>query len=496
MTRILPRRRLAACLALGLLAPRPAPGAESLPYAVVDTGQERCYDAQAEIPYPRPGAPFHGQDAHYAAHPPRYQDNGDGTVSDLVTGLMWQKDPGAKKTFREAVDGAAACRTGGHADWRLPSIKALYSLIRFSGVDPDPRSEETGRRKPFIDTGVFLFKYGDAAKGDRLIDSQFATCTRYVSTTMTGNETMFGVNFADGRIKGYPIGSPGGRREKTYHVLYVRGNPRYGTNAFRDNGDGTVTDDATGLTWMQVDSGHLQAGKKGDGRMDWPEALAWAEGLTYAGRSDWRLPSAKELQSLVDYARSPDTTQSAAIDPVFRVTPITNEGGKPDAPWYWTGTTHVGASRAVAAVYVAFGRALGWMQDRRSGATVLQDVHGAGAQRSDPKMGDPSQFPRGRGPQGDVVRIYNHVRCVRGGGAEPRAEGPAVEAAAPASAGRESTNPFMRREDRNGDGKVSREEFRGPPEHFDRLDLNGDGTLTEDETPKGPPPGREPMPPP
>jgi len=43
------------------------------------------------------------------------------------------------------------------------------------------------------------------------------------------------------------------------------------------------------------------------------------------------------------------------------------------------------------------------------------DVHGAGAQRSDPKAGDPAMFPHGRGPQGDVIRIYNYVRLVRSG---------------------------------------------------------------------------------
>jgi hypothetical protein len=45
---------------------------------------------------------------------------------------------------------------------------------------------------------------------------------------------------------------------------------------------------------------------------------------------------------------------------------------------------------------------------------TLMDVHGAGSQRSDPKSGDASRFPRGRGPQGDVIRIDNFVRCVRG----------------------------------------------------------------------------------
>jgi hypothetical protein len=307
---------------------------------------------------------------------------------------------------------------------------------------------------------------------------------------MDGNATMFGVNFADGRIKGYPVGPTRGRREKTYYVLYVRGNPRYGRNDFHDNGDGTVTDRATGLTWMQVDSGHLKAGRKGDGRLNWAEALKWAESLTFAGHSDWRLPNAKELQSIVDYTRSPDTTKSAAIAPVFKVTAIKNEGGKPDAPCYWTSTTHASARGGATAAYVAFGRSLGWMRARRSGRYRLMDVHGAGSQRSDPKAGDPSEFPRGRGPQGDVIRIYNFARCVRGGGVAIRAEGPAVGPAQPRRGGREAANAFMRREDRNGDGKVSRQEFGGPPEHFDHFDRNRDGFLTEDEAPKGPPPPR------
>lgn len=490
MMRTLQIRVLAACLALGLLHPALAQGAEPLSYTIVDTGQQRCYDNRGEIPYPRQGAPFCGQDAPYVANPPRYKDNGDGTVSDLVTGLMWQKDPGEKKTFRQAVAGASKCRVGGYNDWRLPTIKELYSLILFSGTDPDPRSTDSGRQRPFIDADAFVFKYGDARKGERIIDSQYATCTRYVSTTMRGDETMFGVNFADGRIKGYGLRDPRGRGEKTFYVMYLRGNADYGKNDFHDNGDGTITDNATGLIWMQLDSGHLKAGKKADGRLNWPEALKWAEELTFAGRSDWRLPSVKELQSIVDYTRSPDATQSAAISPIFKVSPIRNEGGKPDAPCYWTSTTHARAFGGDTAAYVAFGRSLGWMRDPRSGQYELLDVHAAGAQRSDPKVGDPSQFPRGRGPQGDVIRIYNHVRCVRGGGATLRTTGPPVEATPGAQepGKRETANPFMRREDRNGDGKVSRDEFRGPPDHFDRFDRNKDGYLTEDEAPKGPPP--------
>ena len=61
-------------------------------------------------------------------------------------------------------------------------------------------------------------------------------------------------------------------------------------------------------------------------------------------------------------------------------------------------------------------RALGWMQMLPGmGEYRLLDVHGAGAQHSDPKNGGPAGLPRGRGPQGDVIRINNFVRCVRTG---------------------------------------------------------------------------------
>ena len=109
-------------------------------------------------------------------------------------------------------------------------------------------------------------------------------------------------------------------------VQCVRGNPDYGKNDFADNGDGTITDKATGLMWAQADSG------KG---LDWQEALAWAQQMNaenYLGHNDWRLPDVKELQSIIDYTRSPDTTQSAAIDPLFTCTQITNEAGAARLP--------------------------------------------------------------------------------------------------------------------------------------------------------------------
>ena len=90
--------------------------------------------------------PDHGNQPHYT-------DNGDGTIIDNVTGLMWQKSPDTdgdgdidaadKHTYDEAVAGAGACTQGGYTDWRLPNIRELESLVDYS------------RAAPAIDDGVF-----------------------------------------------------------------------------------------------------------------------------------------------------------------------------------------------------------------------------------------------------------------------------------------------------------------------------------------------------
>src|SRR3990172_2152377 len=387
--------------------------AQSTDYVVVDTGQTTFYDNSKTISLPQPGEPFYGQDANYLGNAPSYSDNGDSTITDLVTGLMWQKSPDRngdgvinysdKLYYDEAVALAASFNLAGYTNWRLPTIKELYSLIMFSGAEPSPEATSTIGCVPFIDTNYFSFAYGDLSAGERIIDAQFASSTIYVSTTMTGDRTMFGVNFADGRIKGYPADQSVGKK---YYVLYVRGNTAYGTNEYEDNGDGTITDKATGLMWMRNDGGEA---------VSWENALSYAEGLEYAGYSDWRLPNAKELQSIVDYTRSPATTDSAAIDPVFNNSQITNEADETDYRFYWSSTTFSSESptRGESAVYVSFGKALGYMYGK------WIDVHGAGAQRSDPKTGNPAGYPYGRGPQGDAIRIYNYVRAVRGGVSEP-----------------------------------------------------------------------------
>jgi hypothetical protein len=339
-------------------------------------------------------------------------------VSDNVTGLMWTQtvdrngdgkiDTADKLTLAKAVESVGSVNVGGYTDWRLPTIKELYSLIDFDGVDPLIEGTDTSGLTPFIDTRTFGFGYGDTTAGDRIIDAQIATSTLYVDKTFGVLQAMFGVNFADGRIKGYPpsigmtsLSAPG------FYVLYVRGNQAYGVNDFTDDGDGTITDAATGLMWARDDSGT---------GMDWEHALAWAQqknAESYLGHSDWRLPDIKELQSIVDYSRAPGATGSAAIDPLFHVTAATSETGASDYGFYWSSTTHVatgrpgGSATGAEAAYVCFGRCMGKMFG------LWMDVHGAGAQRSDSKAGAALDYPNGRGPQGDAIRIDNLVRLVR-----------------------------------------------------------------------------------
>lgn len=382
-----------------------------LNFPVVGTNQTSYFGNVGEITTPSAGDDFYGQNAHYPGYTPSYTDNSDGTVTDNITGLMWQQtfdhngdgdiDVDDKLSYADVLNSVNTVTTGGYSDWRVPTIKEMYSLMMFSGSDVSMYTgTDTSSLTPFINDSVFGFDYGDTDNKERLIDMQCATTAVYVSDEV--DETVFGVNLADGRIKGY--GTNFGGQDKMFNYLLVRGVQTYGINAYTDNSDGTVTDTATGLMWKQDDSGSS---------MVWENALSYAENFEYAGYTDWRLPDAKELQGIVDYTRSPATTNTAAIDPALNCTQIENESGEVDYPWYWSSTTHESYSTDSTengrwAVYLAFGRCMG-----NNGTDEWTDVHGAGAQRSDPKEGDPTSFEDGHGPQGDAVRIYNYVRLVR-----------------------------------------------------------------------------------
>ena len=381
---------------IGLVGIVSVSNAQDPTYPIVHTNVNEFYNDTIYINAPLVGEPFYGQDAHREINLPSYTDNGDGTVTDNITGLMWQQDMGDQITYSEAFVKADTMTLGGYSDWRVPTIKELYSLIQFTG-------KVNGIKiiAPFIDTLYFVQPIGDTANGLREIDAQTWSATQYKGLTMYGDSSVFGVNFLDGRIKSYPKYKPNGTTERARYFRMVRSNTAYGQNNFIDNQDSTITDSATYLMWQQADDGVSR---------DWKNALSYCENLSLAGYNDWHLPHAKELQSLVDYNRSPVYTSSPAIDPFFGVTEIIDpEGMSGQYPYFWSGTTHLdGVNAYDQAVYIAFGKAQGYPD-----SVTLLDVHGAGAQRSDPKYGDISNYPDFHGPQGDIRYVYNYCRCVR-----------------------------------------------------------------------------------
>ncbi len=356
---------------------------------VIDTSQADTYDATSVITAPKAGQAFYGQDAQISGTQPSYTKSTDGlTVKDNVTGLTWQaSQTGGNVYWTEAETVPTALNQasyGGYSDWRLPTIKELYSLWNGS----------TGW--PYIDTNYFSVPYISEMELSHAIIWSSTKYTGLLRSSIEGSsavgaEMAFGVNFGTGHIKAYSA-SIGPK----HMVLAVRG-PIYGTSSFVDNGNGTINDKATGLMWTQSDSGV---------GMDWERALAWAQtknGEKLLGYSDWRLPNTKELQTLVDYTRSAEATAAAnvgpAINPLFKATSITNEAGDADYPYFWTNTSAKATSTAAfnSAWYVAFGRAAD-----ASG----KDLHGAGAIRFDAKVTGKTQGQ-------DAERVYNYVRLVR-----------------------------------------------------------------------------------
>ncbi|WP_208889304.1 DUF1566 domain-containing protein [Polaribacter sejongensis] len=403
-------------------------------YTQIATGQVKAYGEDGEILSDlAPGDALYGQDANYLkGEEMSFQKSEDGTILDLNTGLTWQEIPTTEGfDWQGARDYVENLELGGYDDWRMPTLKELYSISDFS----------TGW--PYLDTNYFSL-----VNNERVDKSeQYWAIEKYVGHTEEGGYTAaFGVNHATGHIKAYPGEAPEGRGDHKgpppmgkrdannqgsadqkaspsrdveqdgkntaghrppppgngerptgnpmlKHVRAVRGSI-YGINDFEDNGNQTITDNATGLMWAKNDS------KKG---LDWKSSLKYAEESELAGHSDWRLPNVKELQGIVDYSYAPGAKDTSldrpAIDPIFNISEIKNENGDKDYPYFWTSTSarFQKGKPYYYAWYVAFGKAVN--------AEGL-DFHGAGSVRFDTKH---ENGPAGEGGE----RYYNYVRLVR-----------------------------------------------------------------------------------
>ena len=104
----------------------------------------------------------------------------------------------------------------------------------------------------------------------------------------------------------------------------------------QDNGNGTLTDLATGFMWTQKDS-YSDLGKC----LTYTESLKYVENLKTGGFADWRIPTLKELESIYD--DSQENVMAWDHDPEYPLA-LDSKFGDGAAYWYWSsncGTTEL-----------------------------------------------------------------------------------------------------------------------------------------------------------
>jgi hypothetical protein len=268
---------------------------------------------------------------------PRFTDNADGTVTDNLTGLMWAQNANADglKDWSASLDYCKNLVSGGYSDWRLPNINELSSLIDCSEYGPALPGGH-----PF--TGVMEDNYwssttygtirawtanlesGETSHGYAKGSSCYIWPVRaqedgVISVAKTGQTTSYAAGDDGDLLKGVTWPEP----------------------RFTDNADGTVTDNLTGLVWLK-DTKQIWL-------KVWTDALSACNSLADDGvhltdaswSGDWRLPTVKELQSLIDY--------SQYLPPLSISHPFTGWGQMLNNS-YWSSTTCAADYRLVFAV--------------------------------------------------------------------------------------------------------------------------------------------------
>lgn len=247
-----------------------------------------------------------GEDSDYAINPHAYikldtsgnvlPDDADdwAMVRDDITGLTWEA-----KTMHDDIHNAQDTYTwqdaqnnfiaqlnndnfGRHADWRLPTIKELFSIVH------------KDQSNPAVNLDYFRNIIIARPDGSRPV---YWSSNTYVADP----DLAWFLDFRYGDIYFGRGDDPYGDKDHDHFVIAVRG--RQDNSTLVDNGDGTVTDLATGLMWQQ---------QMADNTMAWEEALTYCEELELAGHKDWRLPNINELQSIADYR-----TYDPAVDVAF-----------------------------------------------------------------------------------------------------------------------------------------------------------------------------------
>lgn len=304
--------------------PQPSPTPYPV-YGIPKTGQTTViYQAGANNPGDD-GATQIG----YPLNGPRFTDNGNGTLTDNATGLMWQKsDSGTKLSWENAFTYVASLnssRLGNFNDWRMPNIKELNSLVDLGSFLPAINKDFFTSVK--TDAGYWgSTTYADLVNGQRCYQVLFSEGhTLWINMDDPGHEPAYvrGVRSINNEAGNWGFPKTG----QTNVIHYPDGNDRgddgaiqagYPANPggrFVDNGDGTVSDSATGLIWQKADSAFQTIGQY-SGYLTWEEAFEYIREMNIrkvCGYSNWRLPNYHELASLFDYSRF-----APAVDPIFQ----------------------------------------------------------------------------------------------------------------------------------------------------------------------------------
>jgi hypothetical protein len=305
-------------------------GASAPALALPDTGQTASY------------TPTYGEDSDHRGRQPSYADNGDGTITDRVTGLMWQKKDGGEMSFDEAVAYCAGLELGGHADWRLPTAHELYSINWLEAIGP--ALDRTAFPDDFESDALAEGIAAQAGPRARTAAEQYVRELYWWSSDQRADAAdRAWVTNAGGGIGAHmksetasADSKPRGERTRYIHVRAVRyasAAPSLQAARFADGGDGTAVDQWTGLEWQRSASSSSYT---------WEEALEAVNALNagegYAGHRDWRLPNIRELFSLVDVSKMRPCIDDAVFD-LAALSPFDDPSDPRSAGALWSSTS-------------------------------------------------------------------------------------------------------------------------------------------------------------
>ena len=301
------------------------------------TGQTISYTAYDD------GDAQHGRQG-VAWPQPRFTDNGNGTITDKLTGLMWLKKADSGKmcftteadsrvTWNEALTHIRECNTlqvnngpigvAGFQDWRLPSVREINSLIHYGQAQTIGQSLFTS---PFLETDVRHFSPTDMYWSST--SNAEDTLTAWAFHLFLGSQTA--ANKTDSSFYVWPVRNanpsvvtttnelapvPQSGQKLTYlpeddtlqntndladdgtlQSGVVSPNPRFILDANKH----TVSDQMSGLIWKQTADSGSQCGIT-HGVTTWDQALQSASFCT--DNDGWRLPNIRELSSLIDFGQ-------------------------------------------------------------------------------------------------------------------------------------------------------------------------------------------------